>query len=76
MGIIISNGTPELVSLAATHLRIMTPVFIVGGIVGIYYGLLITYKKFMLPNFSPMIMSIVIIAAVCSAKTSLHRCIP
>lgn len=68
MGIIISNGTPELVSLAATHLRIMTPVFIVGGIVGIYYGLLITYKKFMLPNFSPMIMSIVIIAAVCSAK--------
>lgn len=68
MGIIISNGTPELISLAAQHLRIMTPVFIVGGIVGIYYGLLITYKKFMLPNFSPMIMSVVIIAAVCCAK--------
>lgn len=69
MGIIISNGTPELISLAAQHLRIMTPVFIVGGIVGIYYGLLITYKKFMLPNFSPMVMSIVIIAAVCCAKS-------
>ena len=68
MGIIISNGTPELISLAALHLRIMTPVFIVGGIVGIYYGLLITYKKFMLPNFSPMVMSIVIIIAVCMAK--------
>lgn len=69
MGIIISNGTPELISLAALHLRIMTPVFIVGGIVGIYYGLLITYKKFMLPNFSPMIMSLVIIIAVCCAKS-------
>lgn len=68
MGLIISNGTPDLIALAATHLRIMTPVFIVGGIVGIYYGLLITYKKFMLPNFSPMVMSIVIIAAVCLAK--------
>jgi len=68
MGLIISNGTSELISLAATHLRIMTPVFIVGGIVGIYYGLLITYKKFMLPNFSPMVMSIVIITAVCLTK--------
>ena len=62
MAIIINNGTSEMIALSAKHLQIMTPVFIVGGIVGIYYGLLITYKKFMLPNFSPMIMSLVIIA--------------
>ena len=62
MAIIINSGTQEMITLAAKHLQIMTPVFIVGGIVGIYYGLLITYKKFMLPNFSPMIMSLVIIA--------------
>lgn len=62
MTIIINSGTQEMITLAAKHLQIMTPVFIVGGIVGIYYGLLITYKKFMLPNFSPMIMSLVIIA--------------
>lgn len=61
MEIIINNGTPEIINLSAKHLQIMTPVFIVGGIVGIYYGLLITYKKFMLPNLSPMVMSIVII---------------
>ncbi|MCD8377807.1 MAG: murein biosynthesis integral membrane protein MurJ [Candidatus Gastranaerophilales bacterium] len=66
MQIIISNGTPSLVALAAEHLRIMTPVFVVGGIVGIYYGLLITYKKFILPNFSPIVMSLVIIASVCA----------
>ena len=65
MEIIINNGTPSMIALAAKHLQIMTPVFIVGGIVGIYYGLLITYKKFMLPNFSPIVMSIVIILAVC-----------
>jgi len=65
MEIIINNGTPAMIALAAKHLQIMTPVFIVGGIVGIYYGLLITYKKFMLPNFSPIVMSLVIIFAVC-----------
>lgn len=68
MSIIISNGSQELISLASLHLKIMAPVFVVGGIVGIYYGLLITYKKFMLPNFSPMVMSLVIILAVCFAK--------
>lgn len=62
MAIIINNGSEAMIALSAKHLQIMTPVFIVGGIVGIYYGLLITYKKFMLPNFSPMIMSLVIIA--------------
>lgn len=65
MQIIINNGTDAMIALAAKHLQIMTPVFIVGGIVGIYYGLLITYKKFMLPNFSPIVMSLVIILAVC-----------
>ncbi len=62
MQIIINNGSPAMIELSAKHLQIMTPVFIVGGIVGIYYGLLITYKKFMLPNFSPIMMSLVIIA--------------
>lgn len=67
MKIIINNGTAEMIELAAKHLQIMTPVFVVGGIVGIYYGLLITYKKFMLPNFSPIVMSLVIILAVTAA---------
>lgn len=68
MQIIINNGTTGMIALAAKHLQIMTPVFIVGGIVGIYYGLLITYKKFMLPNFSPIVMSLVIILGVCGVS--------
>ena len=66
MQIIISSGSADLVNLAAVHLRIMTPLMIIGGIVGIYYGLLIIYKQFMLPNLSPIIMSLAIIG-ICVA---------
>ena len=66
MQFIISAGSPELVSTAATHLRIMAPILVIGGIVGIYYGMLIIYKQFMLPNLSPIILSLTIIA-ICVA---------
>ena len=62
MGLIISNGSAEIINLSALHLKIMTPLLIIGGIVGIYYGILIIYKQFMLPNLSPIIMSVAIIA--------------
>ena len=68
MGFIISGTNPELVSLAGLHLKIMTPVLIVGGIVGIYYGILISYREFILPNVSPILMSVVIIAMVALVK--------
>ncbi len=61
MGLIISNGSAEMINLSALHLKIMTPLLIIGGIVGIYYGILIIYKQFMLPNLSPIIMSVAII---------------
>ena len=66
MQIIISSGSAEMISLAATHLKIMTPLLVIGGIVGIYYGILIIYKQFMLPNLSPIIMSVAIIG-ICVA---------
>ncbi|MBQ8668907.1 murein biosynthesis integral membrane protein MurJ [bacterium] len=64
MKLIISSGSPELVTLAAEHLKIMTPILLIGGIVGIYYGILIIYKHFTLPNLSPMLVSAAIIAIV------------
>lgn len=66
MGLIISSGSAEMINLAAMHLKIMTPLLIIGGIVGIYYGILIIYKQFMLPNLSPIIMSLAIIGVVMS----------
>lgn len=68
MRFIISGNNLELINLASMHLKIMSPVLIVGGIVGIYYGILISYREFMLPNVSPMLMSIVIIAMITIVK--------
>lgn len=68
MGFIISGHNHELISLASTHLKIMSPILIVGGVVGIYYGILISYREFMLPNVSPILMSVVIIAVITLVK--------
>ena len=64
MKIIISNGSPELIHLAGMHLKIMAPVLTVGGVVGIYYGILIVYKEFLIPNISPILMSVAIIGII------------
>ncbi len=64
MGLIISAGNPELVHLAGTHLKIMSPILVIGGIVGIYYGVLVSYREFMLPNIAPILMSSVIILMI------------
>lgn len=68
MTFIISGTNPELISLASMHLKIMSPILIVGGIVGIYYGILISYREFMLPNVSPILMSVVIILVITLVK--------
>lgn len=64
MGFIISDGSQELVSLATQHFKIMSPIVLFGGIIGIYYGLLVCYKQFTLPNISPMVLSLTIITAI------------
>ena len=68
MGLIISAGTSELVSLATLHFKIMTPIILIGGIIGIFYGLLIVHKQFILPNLSPMILSLAVITAITLAN--------
>ena len=64
MNIIISQASPELSSLAAQHLKIMSPVIIVGALLGLYYGILVTYNRFLLPNIAPSMLSIGIIATL------------
>ena len=61
MNIIISQATPELTNIAANHLRIMAPVILIGAFLGLYYGILVTYNKFLLPNIAPSMLSIGII---------------
>lgn len=64
MGLIISAGSPELVALASAHFKIMSPIIVIGGIIGIYYGLLICHKQYILPNLSPMVLSLVVIVVI------------
>lgn len=64
MGLIISAGSSELIGLAAQHFKIMSPIILIGGIIGIYYGLLVCHKKYILPNLSPMMLSLVVILSV------------
>ena len=64
MGLIISAGSPELISLATTHFKIMSPIILIGGIIGIYYGLLIVHKQYIIPNLSPMVLSLVVIGII------------
>ena len=68
MGLIISAGSPELIGLATQHFKIMSPIILIGGIIGIFYGLLVTHQRFILPNLSPMVLSIVVIIAICIAN--------
>jgi len=68
LNFIIHSENRELVTIASSHLRIMTPVILIGGIIGIYYGLLITYRCFILPNISPVLMSLSIILIIAFTK--------
>jgi putative peptidoglycan lipid II flippase len=68
LSFITHSDNHQLVQLASMHLRIMTPVIVIGGIIGIYYGLLITYRCFLLPNISPVLMSLSIIAIIAFQK--------
>lgn len=68
MSIIINDGSAELVGLAAFHLKVMSPVVFIGAVMGLYYGILVTYKRFLLPNISPSMLSIGIIAVLLISK--------
>ncbi len=68
MSVIINEGSAELLNLAAYHLKIMSPIVFIGSVMGLYYGILVTYKKFLLPNISPSLLSLGIIAVLFITK--------
>lgn len=68
MSVFISQASPELLNLAAQHLKIMSPVIFIGALLGLYYGILVTYNKFLIPNIAPSMLSIGIIATLFFSK--------
>ncbi|MEW5820158.1 MAG: murein biosynthesis integral membrane protein MurJ [Cyanobacteriota bacterium] len=62
--IIASGASPELHQMAAEFLVLMSPIFIIGGLIGIFYGVLNVYGKYFWPSISPLIASVAIIVAI------------
>ncbi len=68
MRLIISGENYELLALSSKLLKIMSPVILIGAIIGLYYGILVTYKRFLLPNISPSMLSLGIIIVLLISK--------
>ncbi len=64
INLIAANGSEELRTLAASHLRIMSPIIFIGGIIGIFYGISNVYKEFFFTSLSPAILSLVVIVSL------------
>lgn len=63
------------VTRTTMHVRIMSPLIVLAGIVGLSYGILNVYDKVFWPSFSPAIASIAIIVAALFFKDDLGLCL-
>ncbi|MGE0200554.1 MAG: murein biosynthesis integral membrane protein MurJ [Candidatus Melainabacteria bacterium] len=61
MNLLLPGADSQLIHTAAAQMRVMSPIVLIGSLVGIYYGLLNVYNSFLWPSLSPTAMSIVIL---------------
>lgn len=61
INLIASSASLELRELAAIHLRWMSPMIFVGGIIGIFYGVANIYHQFFWPSLSPSAINVTLI---------------
>jgi putative peptidoglycan lipid II flippase len=65
MGFILQQSQhPEVIANAAQQLRIMSPVFFLGGVIGIFYGFSNLFHSYFWPSFSPAIVNLLLILAL------------
>ncbi len=55
---------PEIKDIASSQLRIMSPIILLSGLIGIGFGSLNAKKEFFIPSISPLISSLIIIIAI------------
>lgn len=55
------QASPELKALAAQQLQWMTPMILIGGVIGIFYGVANVYHQFLWPSLSPSAINITLI---------------
>lgn len=68
MRLIIRGENQELLLYASDLLKVMSPIILIGAVIGLYYGILVTYKKFLLPNISPSMLSLGVIIVLFVTK--------
>ena len=61
---ILRQAEDNYISTAVVHLKIMSPVVLIGGVVGILYGIANVYKEFITPSLGPIFVSLSIIIAL------------
>ncbi len=65
MGFILgSEAKPELVAMSSRQLQVMSPIILIGGLVGFLYGALNLLHVYVWPAVSPVVMSVVMIAGL------------
>ncbi|MBK8189841.1 MAG: murein biosynthesis integral membrane protein MurJ [Vampirovibrionales bacterium] len=61
---LLPGGDPAMIAMAATHLRIMAPVMLLGGVIGVFYGLVNVYHSYVWPSLSPAALNVAMILAL------------
>ncbi len=55
---------PEVKEIASTQLKIMSPIILLSGLIGLGFGSLNAKKEFFIPSISPLISSLIIIISI------------
>lgn len=69
IGVIAPKADPEVTRLAIDQLRIMSPLLLIGGLLGVFCGISNVQDRFALPSLSPILSSVAIIGAVLIWRT-------
>ncbi|MDD3418996.1 MAG: murein biosynthesis integral membrane protein MurJ [Candidatus Gastranaerophilales bacterium] len=62
--IIAGQASDQLVAIATSQLRVMSPIILIGGVIGIFYGIANVYREFITPSLGPIFVSIGMIVAL------------
>jgi len=59
-----ANLSAEVKEIASSQLKIMSPIILLSGLIGIGFGSLNAKKEFLIPSLSPLISSLIIIISI------------
>lgn len=67
--VVAGEPLPPLLAAASQQLKVMSPILLIGGVVGIFYGALNVVHVYAWPTLSPTVMNLVMIVALLAFPT-------